>query len=612
MNVSNRISVAAFSVVLGFVSAGRPQALADDRCPLSNPAYKDIRAAVTKLQEKLTLPAGCEKIEEDIKGLGTGIKDAVDALYKADAERQKSQSVQQTPAEVKEAEENRVRLKAAVDGIHGLSSVLTKYTTDSKNECGRALSSNTDFLQAFVETVNGLTPFAMVYGGPQAAPLVLGATAVTAVGKSILSLYKNRGPDMSDPKQRQLFIENACAFYSFNENFEALQNRDEQAASAVVAVEQLEKDLAEMDKQGKPSFSSGYEKFGEIDLFLQASSAMIKALPEVGDRLPPARKDAFVCNFVRTQLQGGLGARSVEHYTYLLAQSPLTGATRFGDEQLLAILTEESDPSLFAVSDTSQIRACAERSRSWIDLFKLVMDRMETELARPGRRDKAVGPVRKWEDLKARKSAALKSEVDRLAWLRSLSDSGAAIENSEISQARDDSRDALFLAKSRRALFSLITVNHESPAELWLEAKNSAAKRKLQEYEELRQGVLSRWVEAYPVSGAGAVDYAGQVRLKGCADVKAAVLAWMTARAHVDAARAFCSTFRYTIIEGVHGETAAYCFGKTSRFSGSREEAINSQTDALVGQYSNEISRIGTWLKSAACPLPKRIEIPKS
>jgi hypothetical protein len=236
---------------------------------------------------------------------------------------------------------------------------------------------------------------------------------------------------------------------------------------------------------------------------------------------------------------------------------------------------------------------------------------MELELARPGRRDKALAAIKKWEALKQDKSDALKYENDRLAWLMTLKDSGETIENSEISQARDDSRDALFVAKSRRILFNLISVQWQSPAELWLKNKNDSAKTKIEEYNRMKEPVIGRWIKKFP-NPAASEFASGPQKADACAEVKGAVLSWLTARAHVEAAKTFCETFRYTIVKTLHSETEAYCFGAPRKFDDKRDEPINQATERSVDLYRGEVEQMASWLKAASCPMPQRLELPKA
>ena len=577
---------------------------ASESCPLSNPAYSDIRLAAAKLQEKLTLPPGCERVESELQGLGTNVKKSIDELYDLQASELAEEGVILTDQDTKQSEKAKIKLKTAVDGIQSISSVFSRYSLKGKNSCGKVLLTNLDYIEALIDTVNGLAPYFIVFGGSKYAPVVLGATLIGSIGKTFMTLFHSNVVDMKDAKQRRIFIENSCAFHDFNRNYEALQNRGGQREEARAEMIALKKKVAELEQVGAPSIAAELRVYAEADAGLKEDQAALKSYQELAATFDGV--DLLSCNYVRGRIQSDVHRRIADRLTALLDLSERAGHRVAADRPLVALFLEKSAPDHFP-TDYAQLKSCADYSRMWLRLAGSLLSKTDQELSRPGRRDVTFKEYAEWEAARNGAKLALKKEEARAKWLASLSETGESIENSEISQARDDSRDALFITQNHRALFGMWSTNQESPAQLWLESKRDASRKKLVEFEQGVESAKQRWPDYLPDPKPEMIPTAALKR-EACAQMRAIVSTWSAARNHASAAVAFCGVFRDAITDVYYPEVSNLCFGK---FDFKKRQYGRSPLDVLteeVAFHEPRVQQLNEWMTRFSCPAPRKLE----
>src|SRR5262249_13979249 len=127
---------------LAFVVACSPAVQAEDSCPLSNPAYKNLRAAATALEQTILLPQGCEAIQKKLNDANKQLSDAALAMSSL------------TPGQTAQGQ---ALTSQATSGALQVSQIFETYGRSS-DRCGKALVSLSDYVVAFVDTINQLSP----------------------------------------------------------------------------------------------------------------------------------------------------------------------------------------------------------------------------------------------------------------------------------------------------------------------------------------------------------------------------------------------------------------------------------------------------------------------
>lgn len=612
------------ALVLSLVSIEQ-NVMAASRCPLSNPAYADLRAAATALQQKITLGNGCESLENDLKAAGTSVKSAIDQIYKYEDDKKAREAAQAqdgamaTQAVTSNSDDLEARQKtlAAVDGIGTISNLINRFSGDPRNGCGRELMRHVDYMEALADTANGLSPYLLLYGGAGAAPLALGASIVGSLIKSFATFYHNDNFNMADAKVRQVFLENACSFYTFNENFEALQNRGPQIQASIKTIHDLEQDLASLQKLPLPPIPQGFEAYA------QADDALKKDRKSLADILAAIQKfqdkDVASCLLVSAKVASGMGLTSQTYLNQFIEDTVAKpDPANPVDESIPKIMSQAfsdlSKPELYqrdpgTVPDKEHPLSCAVHAKSWLDTMQIVLDLLDQELSRDGRRNLAFKDRRTFQDRLNGKKVALQREQERLSWLEKLNDEGEAIDTSELFQVRDAVRDFLFQGETRVSWFGLARKHHSSPSESWLEEKNNQAEIRIKEFGSTIARIDSLWLKPSEENKLQFLN--ASVKSDACASVKTEYLTWFAARSHMRAVDSFCRVFRYSIADESYPAVAKYCFGRyDSKNKKYYNDGINAATSADVNARFKEAERLYRWLEKNECPMPPTLATP--
>ncbi len=606
MRLRARLSFLGFSVLLLLGAVGKAQAQSpvtlSGGCPLSNPLYKDLRSAAAALEKRVNLPASCDELQKKLEEASKQVKTAADALTRIPVDfgnEKVTRSLAQGTLP-----DGSVELRQAVSGIVDIGNVVSRLGGDDR--CGRALLSRSDWLEALVDTVNSLMPYVLLVGGrsPQTTTLVLTATAVGSSVKTFLTLHRNNSFDMRQSSQRQTFIENACAFYEYNDAVRGLvRARSGEVSEVDERVKELQLALERLDAK-KPSLPEPAREILELDLSLKKDRSRLGELEGTVARL--AEIESFACHVVRTEVEQSVAGNgwsfalaAADRLDFLLKESAAQGQDVAGRRLLTTFARGIStDPSLYQDAGAGK---CLKRAREWFSVMKQVLDATDQELGRPGRRDLGGRDEFKaraaWEEQRRGAQATLDLAKARQRFLSALANQGEQLEMSELLDTRDGIYRGLFADETRNLIG--IRVKRKSPAESWLEHKWRQSRAKLLEFDKMAQPMDESWLQT--VSRFDKTELAAADRARRCAEVESALLTWTTALRHAEASRLFCDTFSTTLTVSNAPGVFGYCQGKFDKNGQNLAAGFVVRQETEVRSREARAREFNSWLIRNKC-----------
>lgn len=561
-----------------------------DSCPLSNAAYKNLRSAAMALEQKVLLPEGCEDLSKKLNEANLQVSSASTAL------------TQITPGQTAEAQ-NYVRSASA--GIVQIGQLFDRFGK-TNDRCGRALLSMSDYLVAFIETVNGLTPLLLSFGGPASLPQAMGVMILGAAVKTFIVYYQTLSIDMSGANARQAFITNACGYHRLNEMIRSLlQTLKGEMSEIDQRVEQLARELKELEAIAPPAPIVA-PRFAEMDAALKSERQFFSDFSGTFERT--AATPALACALVRSQVaaskKGAFPSPALERLRTLVNESLLEGRKPTADQNLLESAYEMNQSKRFVINEL-QAPICVIRARDWLGAMSEILSATDRQLALPGRKDLSEteqGKARKaWEALYEKKKKEFAAAEERQKFVRALAVQGADIELSELLDTRDKIRRDLFGDRTDSALFGL--THRQGPAESWLRHKWRSAEAQLKDYRKVAPYFRRSWLKDNVTVFPGPTEKA-----YACAYGENLVMGWITAEKDAAASRLFCTAFQHTINEATHPYVTEFCIGNFTSDGELDSAGKVGELEKRLNKSHPEIQRIATWMKNAGCDIPKPLQ----
>jgi|GEM_PF-4261329 len=572
-----------------------------DLCPLSNPAYRDLRSAASALEQQILFPQGCEELAEKLKEANQQVASASTSLSELNPEDSYQSSKRKQLATI------------ASSGITQIGQLFQLYSKGN-DKCGRALLNDTDYLLAFIDTVNELTPLLMFFGGPTSLPATLGITILGSATKTIAIYFTNLGRDMSTSQARQAFINNSCGYYRYNEIIRSLiQTLKGQTSALDKKIIQLQSELDDLKNIEVPKPSWDPEII-LMDKSLKDDQTFFTDLSALFDR--SVSTPGLQCHLVKAQVElalkeGAFPATAIQTLQNLINHPSTEKQILTSRRSLFSTANKLMDPALYQEGD-SVSEKCIVRAREWMGIIRELIAAIDAELSLPGRRDLSTttaGAARKnWEELYSKKLQELNSNQTLKTFLHALAQKGSEIDLSELLDSRDKVRRLLF--GDGKDLAFLWLTHRRNPAEAWLEHKWLSAELQLKEFHAnlpiFTVGWLKKNVVTFP---------SNREKQIACGYAEDLIFSWNTANKDMEASRFFCDVFQQTINEAAHPYVTSYCLGLFDKNGVRTSPGKLALTDLSIFQLKREIERITTWTRDAKCELPKPIEgslFPKS
>jgi hypothetical protein len=562
----------------------------DDSCPLSNPVYKNLRSAAAALEQKILLPDSCQDLQKKLTEASQQINNSAQALLS-----------------LKPGETNSTGQQAAANATSGIMQVGQLFDKYGKNndKCGRALVTMSDYVVAFIDTVNGISPLLLTFGGTTALPYAVGAQILGSSVKTFIAYYNGLNVDMTSSQARQGFIENACGYYRMNETLRSLlQSLKGEVSDLDKQVTKLQGELKDLEAQA-PTAPALSEQIAAMD------SALKTDFKFYGDFLATFERasstPALACILVQTQVTasqtGTFPAPAIQRLSTLANQSLSEGRAPSAHINLAVSAQLLNRPELYTFTDDAH--ACASRAHDWVILMGELLAATDGELSLSGRRDLSAtdaGKLRKaWEAKFAKKKEELEQAKQRQSFILSLANRGAEIELSELLDVRDRIRRELFGDGNDSALFGF--THRKGPAESWLMHKWRSAGVQLKDYRKMMPFLHSNYLDK------NVIHFKGEREKEfACSYAENAVLTWNTAERHVAASRLFCETFEQTINQATHPYVTEFCLGEFDRNGERISESKVGKRENEIRELQLEVNQTLVWMKDASCAIPKPLQ----
>lgn len=584
-----------FELLIQIALPASASANISDPCPLSNPAYQDLRSAAVALEQEILFPAGCEDLAKKFKEANEQISTSAQGLSDLDSNNSTDLTKGQRLANL------------ASEGILQIGHLFQAYGKTS-DQCGKALLSAKDYLIAFIDTINGMTPMLMIFGGAASIPTTLGVTILGASIKTFAIYFSSLEQDMSTTQARQAFISNTCGYYRYNEILRSfIQNLKGQTSDFDQKVLRQKKELDSLldEAPPKPRIAPEIElmekQFQEDQNFFANFSAMLER---------SASTPELSCLLIKNQINHSTHQRefpfsAIEKLEQLVKISTFEGRPSAHHENLVQTAQEINQPGRYD-KDCEDPSKSMSRVRNWLVVMKEVLTATHLELSLPGRLDLSETPLGKsrktWEEQYSIKLSELKTSELQKNFLHRLAERGAEIDLSELLDARDDIRRVLFGDGKDWAFFRLS--HKKNPAEAWLEHKWRSAELQLREYRQTISIFRMSWLDKEITQFPSPHD-----QQFACGYAENLIFAWHTAFQDIESSRFFCSVFQQTINEAAHPYVTEYCLGSFDQIGVRKWPGKLALTDLEVFQLKREITQIKAWAKKAKCETPKEIPI---
>lgn len=565
-----------------------------ESCPLSNPAYKDIRTAAAALEVEILFPAGCEDLAEKLKVANHQIATSAEGL---------SETNSNDPTQTSKSQ----RLVAlSSNGIVQVSQLFQRYASHS-DKCGNALLSASDYLLAFIDTVNGIAPFMMSFGGPSAIPVTLGVTLLGSAVKTFTVYFESLKREMLTSQMRQAFINNSCGYFRFNELLRSLiQNLKGQTSDLDKKVIHLQKEVDTL-KALEPPTPEITPEIIALDQQLKADQSFFSTFLALFERatLTPG----LACHIVKAQIESSIAhndfpAGAIQRLDQLEKKSAAEGRTPTAHSGLIETSLQLTRPELYEPGNEDPIR-CVGRARDWIQIIKELLTATDLELSYPGRRDlskTSQGQAHQsWNESYQKAIEKFKSSESLQKFLHSLAQKGTEIDVSELLDSRDKIRRELFGNGKDYSFFGL--VHKKNPAQAWLEHKWSSAELQLREYTETLPIFETGWLKQNTV-----IFPSRREKQFACGLAENLVFGWNTAQRHIEASRFFCDLFEQTINRAAHPYVTEYCLGNFDEKGRRASPGKLALTDLSVLQHKAKVTKIIGWMKVASCDTPRPLD----
>ncbi|HAR42766.1 MAG TPA: hypothetical protein DCS07_09100 [Bdellovibrionales bacterium] len=519
-------------------------------CPLSNPKYRTLSEAVTALSVKIKLPSQCAAKQASLQEATQTLSSSADQLMTLG-----------DPV----VQENVVKGKAsAIQAISSLGTINSLL----RDECAKTLLTTGDFLNAFIDTINAVTPYVLLFGGPAATPWAMGTMVTGSAIKTVIQHFAKNGIDMEQGDQRRAFIENACSYYSLNETVRSLIQLQQSEET------DIQKKLAEATEQLKILAASEPPRpEGELYAATSAAEADLKKLKSIRSSVETVKDNGFSC--------------------FLVTQKISKGEFDSAGKRLLSIIKNDGSPSVAndlalveyfntTLNRSNQYDAkkpieCTARAGLWMNSLEQILLKTLALIDLQVKDDPILANHLKWKEQLHKKKKEIEDYQLRQKFLSELLASGAIIETSEILSTLSEVREIIFGDRGwgRKGL-----------GQSWVAYKVRLSESRLKSFGKQHKSIVE---SPAPATSGQLADL--------CSQAEQARNTWYAADIHVQAGREFCKAFNSTINRHDYKYMQNTCFGSTAA-------GVRAQRDR-VSKLKSEATAVSELMVKLQCKKPE-------
>jgi hypothetical protein len=483
-------------------------------CPLENAQYTPLKESIQKLAKTITLPNGCEKEQELINNAAKRLEQLSVSIMKSDT----------TEAAKRETQ-------TALNSVNTINTIFN-------SNCGAKLQTSTDFIIAFLDTIMGISPAAIEFGGVAALPYVLGITTSGSLLKTIITIARNTNFDMSKAENRETFIKNSCAFHEINENILSLvQTLSFEQTEIKKRILQKTEELALLEKN---PISRPESPLHAIEANIKSNSTELAQLSDALAKFPETDPSSMSikCEFHRVFAAKNLGTIISNDLKKLDADTyTLLAAKKFAEEL--------DRPDTFNQND---LEACMKTGKAWIKKIEEFSAISETLLQTAITKACNASPDFSGYNTWIKQINTLKNDINSLEkrniFIDNLAKDGSHIQMSEIMSSRREAEKAIFK----------VALLRKGPAFSWLKFKNNSS-------EELERKFYWKAVDLkQKIAQTNPERVTPTIAKDTCNRAKAAWNTYFEADSHQKAATQFCEAFKGTIQKRDYRRLFRFCY----------------------------------------------------
>jgi hypothetical protein len=558
---------------------------AQQACPLTNAKLTDLRQAASRLAKTITLSAECKAFETNVNQANAQLKDVANKI--ANLGDNKDQT-------------NRPDMKdTALQAITHLDTVSTLF---KDQKCGQQLVSFLDYASVFVDVATGMVPFLALYGGPAAAPWVLGPAIGGAAAKALIAFFKNKSINMRDADQSNSFLKNSCAFYNLNQIKESIDDLEiRQSPKIETTLIETKQELANLIKHAPK------EPRLDIVSLLQQQERDQQKLKFLADQLKvDAQEGCHYINAFANQTDPKQGAGSLVDRVWSNYEATLID-TPFRLDLERKFFIEDLNPSVAAGVDTG-------KCNRWLTKMNAMLDAGLVVLRKAMNDDTEMKNYQVFLDEKTRLQDSIKLQEAQLKFFHELMGTGFSIEYSEIIRSHGQVQDSIF--ESYRWLR---TLKMKGLAEAWLIVKSEDAEMELSAFNIRKKEIedrirnLERKMGA-PFTRDNVQEFAARffsahnrehpevyksVVVDVCNQLRRTWASWHNGFIHAKAGRDYCIVFDRVINRMDYPQVQHLCFGTTTR-RGRPVQSLKNQVHQLREKKS-EADQIAARIQELRC-----------
>lgn len=557
-------------------------------CPLTNAKLTDLRVAAMKLSQKVSMSPRCQKFEEQVNSASTKLADL-------------SKKISTLSEGEYSINEKHTTALSAVSQLNAVTSVFNDKT------CGKELAGFSDYVGAFADVANGLSPFLALYGGASAMPWAIGTALAGTTVKSLVTFFQSKEIDMRNPEQSSAFIQNSCSFYSLDLLKSSIDDLQMNRYSKIEQeLEKSNKLLAELETN-KPAEPSNSYKTRLSEALVDSDRIKYLASSFSSDSM----EACIYINSYANKQDGGMITRVWDNYEESIAKD----AFRVSQEKnyFHNILNRD-----VANLDFSK---CRDLGNRWLNKMDSMSKAGIAFLTSQSASQNDVQKFDVWKKSTEEIKLNIKTLEAKLAYLQEMAGTGFDIEYSEIIRSHEQVKDAIFLSYK-----SLLVFRFKGLAEAWLRVKQEDANLAYKDFQSKRETVerkietvlktinspvldrksITTWAEGHrrannkdhpQVNGGTPAELCNQLRL--------AWTSWNDGYTHAKAGKNYCVTFDKVINELEYPAVQQICFGTDARLHSSLKTqvkefaSIKGEADELVKKMNAlSCTRVGVDLEN--------------
>ncbi|UOF00035.1 hypothetical protein [Bdellovibrio reynosensis] len=615
-------------------------------CPLfDNRPHTELLAAIDSLSKEVKASPECAGVPsaKTLEDNGNQIKESIATLQKL------MQSQDASEVNVTQIDQS---MSAALAAVGNLGDIVNN-NNFLNSKCGRQTMSTGKVLLALNDVINGMAPYALFAVSMSAAlapalPFVIGGAIATSGISAISKMIDQNTLDMTNPEHRKAVLQNTCQFTKVAKKVRFMQLA--QSGKIDKITQELERNVELYNSRfGNPSRElSGLLRYRELksktNEEIQKRIASDRSdLAAVEEQVSSNNDDIMVCTLGNELVNWAADGKSFPASAFLNLDAVTSQGDRSQRLQATTMKTlhatsirriAELAPK--AYEDESNLRACAQSTRTWITGVRqaisatgslLAKNRTDLEAELSGNAE-----YRQWK-LQYNLIETEKLTIKRVEKaMQELAKDNSIVDRSELAQRMVLLKSGLFGSRSAWGFGNppvLAWINHTKTMHDQAVAAFSTGVRAVRNGSySLTDAGRGKHVK-YTISGMPYTDPKVQVEANQimqtlsninltnlplgsreqeivCQQLESAWLDWSAAIDHIGAIQFFCDMIDPVLDVKMDSSVMNACRGNT-QLNGSTlvKSTVQNAKDTLVRKgFQADANLISQKLKALQCPMP--------